>query len=267
MLMFTLAGLGSLAHAAGFDERLQAPRMKDAVEFKSQAQSLAARYREIQAAAPAQLVTNASLTSQQFDLKWQVEHEINMGRPPTNLEEMGFENLGNGSYRIDTRQHPEWRDVGERMAAIFNSSFREGVLEELAQRGFRPEDVAALRQYVTTHDFKRATRAATDPVARGFQKLVQKFDKLGRPVPDSTVISYWYQSGRAYFEANRAWSNGLLKELDAQRNRVLLSYLTELETSTTLVPESVSEGISATLASVRSGDFERLMQTTEGDAP
>jgi hypothetical protein len=104
-------------------------------------------------------------------------------------------------------------------------------------------------------------------MARGFQKLVQKFDKLRMPVPDSAVISYWYQSGRAYSEANRAWSNGLLQVLDAQRNRVLLSYLTEMETSTTLAPENVDEGISTTLASVRSGDFERLLQTQEGDAP
>lgn len=265
VLMLALASVCELAHAVGFDERLSAPMMKSATDFRSQAQSLTARFREIQSSTPAQLVTSASLARQQFDLSWQVEREINEQRPPVDLEALGFVNLGNGSYSIDTRQHPEWRPVSEKIAVVFNSSFRNDVYEELMQRGFRPEDVATLKQYIATQDLKQAIRVSTVPVAQGFQRLVQKFDKIGRPVPDSMVVSYWYQSNRARFDANRAWSDGLLKVMDAQRTRILLSYVSELESSRTLIPESVSDGINSTLASMRSPDFAE--QTTEGDAP
>jgi hypothetical protein len=267
VLMFTIAALGGVAHAVGFDEKLKAPMMTSAADFKAQSKSFATRYRDTGAATPAELVTNLSLTKQQFDLSWQLERAINEGRPPDGIEAMGFVSLGNGGYSIDTKKHPEWRAQGERIAAIFNSILRDDVFGELLQRGFRPDDVSALKEYIASHDVKQATRAATATVAVAFQKLVQKFDKAGRPIPDALVVSYWYQSTLAYSNASRAWSEGLLKILDAQRRRVLLSYLSEQESQKSLIPESVSEAIKGTLASLRSPDFEKRLQTMDGDAP
>jgi hypothetical protein len=114
---------------------------------------------------------------------------------------------------------------------------------------------------------KQAAREAKVPVALGFQRVVQKFDKAGRPVPNALVVSYWYQSSREYSEAYRTWSEGLLKSLDAQRARVLLSYLAELVSFKSLIPESVDEGIIQTLTSIRAPDLEKRLTTTEGAAP
>lgn len=265
--MLALAGLAGVAHAAEFDEALKAPMMKSAADFRTQAQGLATRYGEVRAATPAQLVTNASLARQQFDLSWQLERAINERRPPDELETMGFVNLGNGGYSIDTRKYPEWRFLGESIARMFSSNLREGVFDELLQRGFRAEDIAALRQYLATHDVDQATRTAIVPIALGFQRVVQKFDKAGRPVPDALVVSYWYQSTRASMDASRAWSAGLLETLDTQRVRILHSYLSELASSRSLFPENVGEGIQGTLASVRAPDFEKRLTMPKGVEP
>jgi hypothetical protein len=267
VFMLALAGVGGLAQAVEFDEKVKAPMMKSAGELKTQMQGFATRYREIHATAPAEFVTNVSLARQQFDLSWQLERTISERRPPGDLEAMGFVSLGNGGYSVDTRKYPEWHLQGENIATMFSSNLREGVYGELLQRGFRTEDVAALKEYIATHDVKQATHAATVPIARGFQRVIQKFDKAGVPVPDALVVSYWYQSTRAYFEANRAWSEGLLKTLDAQRQRVLLSYLSELGSSRSLIPEDVSAAINGTLTSVRAPDFEKRLMPTDGGAP
>jgi hypothetical protein len=266
VLTLALAGFGGMAQAVEFNEKLTAPAMKSATEFKTQAQAFATKYREIGAANAAQGVS-ASLARQQFDLKWQLERAINERRPLDDIETLGFERLDNGGYSIDTRKYPEWRPLGDSIATLFSSNLRDGVYEELLQRGFRPEDVAALKDYIATHDVKKATRASSVSTGSGFLKAVQALDKAGRPVPDALVESYFYQSTSSYIDTRRAWSESLLKTLDVQRVRVLLSYLSELASSVTLIPENPGEAISGILAAVRSGDFEKLLYSTEGDAP
>jgi hypothetical protein len=265
--MLALAGAGGLAHTAGFDEKLKAPMMKDAAIFKTEVQGFASKYRAVRDATPAQLVTNASLAKQQFDFSWQLERAVNERRPLPEPESVGLMSLDNGGYKIDTRRNPEWRSQGEYIATMFKGNLRDGVFSELLERGFRPDDVAALKEYISSHDVDQATRAAILPVALAFQRVVQKFDKAGRPVPDVLVVSYWYQSTREYFEANRAWSEGLLKNLDAQRQRVLISYLSELVSFKSVIPENVQEGIRQTLESIRSPDLEKQLTENEGVVP
>src|SRR4051812_46240443 len=76
VLMLALAGTGGLAQAAGFDETLKAPMMKSVADLQTQVQSFAAKYRALDDATQAQLITNASLAKQQFDLSWQLERAI-----------------------------------------------------------------------------------------------------------------------------------------------------------------------------------------------
>jgi hypothetical protein len=269
--MLALAGYGlaqaaGIAQSPGFDERIAAPAAKDAAEFKSQARDFVKKHRELRAANPAESVTDVSLWRQQFDLNWQIERAINERRPPGDLESLGFERRDDGSFNIDTREHPEWRDESHRIASLFNSGFREGLLEALLERGFRPEDVVAVDAYIAAHDVKKSVRETKSQVAHDFRRVVRKLDDAKRPVPDSMVVAYWYQSRLAQSEAYRTWSEGLLKVLDAQRVRVLLSYLSEMDSYAVVTPESSSEGIAGTLAAVRSPDFEKLL-STEGDAP
>jgi hypothetical protein len=269
--MLALAGCGlaqaaGIAQTPGFDERITAPVTKDVAEFKSQARDFVKKHRELRAANPAQSVTDVSLWRQQFDLSWQIERAISERRAPRDLESLGFERRDDGSYHIDTRAHPEWDNESRGIATLLNSGFREGLLQALLERGFRPEDGAAVDAYIAAHDVKKSVHAAKSQVAHDFRRVVQKLDAAGKPVPDSLVVAYWYQSMLAQAEAYRTWTEGLLKVLDAQRVRVLLSYLSEMDSYRTVTPESSSEGIAGTLAAVRSPDFEKLL-STEGDAP
>jgi hypothetical protein len=59
----------------------------------------------------------------------------------------------------------------------------------------------------------------------------------------------------------------LLKSLDAQRVRILLSFLSEVESFKSLIPESVPEGIVQTLTDIRSPDLEKRWMAPEGVAP
>ena len=60
VLMLALAGAGTVAHAAGFDENLKAPMMKDAADLRTQVESFAPRYREIRAASVSMRSARAS---------------------------------------------------------------------------------------------------------------------------------------------------------------------------------------------------------------
>lgn len=264
LLMLALAGVGSLAHGMGFDESLRAPMMKSAADFKTQAQSFAAKFRAVRDAAPAQMVTDASLARQQFEMSWQLERAVNERRPLSEPESLGLVSMENGGYQIDTRENPQWRAQGEYIATMFKSNVREGTFNELRERGFRPEDIEALRTYIGSHDVDVASQAATQSVARAFQAVVRKFDRAAKPVPDALVMSYWYQSGRAFQEANRTWSEGLLKTIDAQRQRVLSSYLAELVSFKSLTPSSVEEGIRQTLEAIRSSHLDKGLTISEG---
>lgn len=268
VLMMAIAGIAGVANAVEFDEKLNAPTMKSAADFQGRVQTFAKAYREIREATPAQTVLNASLARQQFDLDWQLERAVNEGRPLDGLESVGVVSRGDGSYTVDLNEYPEWQIKADQLSQTFSSNLRDPVCETLLTRGFRPEDIAALKSYLASQDPAVAAKSATLPIALNFGRVVRKFDKIGRPVPNALVVSYWYQASRATNESNRVWTEGLLKSLDSQRVRILFSYFSEVQSSRFMSPESTSEGIGATLASVRSPDFEqKLIAASKGEAP
>ena len=257
LLILALAGFGAAAHAVEFDEKLKAPAMKNAAELRPQAQGFAARFGEIRAATPTQLITNASLARQQFDFKWQVQQAIDQRKPLDELADLGFLKRADGSYSIDMAAHPEWDDLPLTMVAVLTAPSFDQWAPALIQRGFRPEDIETTKRYVATHDARGMAASVGLPLALGFGRAVRKFDKLKRPVPESLVVSYMYQQQRAAGEASRTWSEGLLQQLDAQRCRVLLSTLMEMKTQATWAPEDPAVAIAEKLALVRQPDFEK----------
>jgi len=268
VLMLALAGAGSIAQAAGFDERLKAPMMKDAAQTAVQAKEFGARFREVRAATPSQVITNASLARENFDFRWQVERAIDHRKPIKEFEELGFQSLGNGSYKVNLDEHPEWEDVPRGIISILSVTNLDPVTSALVERGFRPEDVIALKDYLRSHDARVAAKAASLPVALGFANSVRKFDKASRPVPDALVISYLYQTSRAASEAERLWVVELLNRFDAQRRRVLLATLMEFEVTGEWHPSDPAQVIASQLNAVRLPNFEELARAeAKGVAP
>jgi hypothetical protein len=258
MLMLALAGTGGLAQAAGFDEKLKEPMMTNAAQTHALAKEFGSKYREVRAATPSQVITNASLAREKFDLKWQVEKAIDQRKPIDEFAELGFESIGNESYKVNLNEHPEWDDLPGGMIAFLTGPNLDPLTQILAEKGFRSEDVATLKDYLRTHDPKIASKTAALPIALAFARTVRKFDTAKRPVPDSLVLSYVYQRARAVSESDRLWAAELLKQFDAQRARVLLSAFTELETTGEWHPTDPALVIASQLNAVRLPNFDEL---------
>jgi hypothetical protein len=256
VLMLALAGLGGAAQAVEFDEKLKVPMMKSAADTRTQAKSFAVKFREIRAATPAQVILNASLARQQFDLKWQIQRAIDERKPLDAFAELGLVSGGDGTYSIDMRKYPEWDDLPQNIVGVLASSpISEPALIE---RGFRPEDVATLKSYIATHNPVTASKTAALPIALGFARTVRKYDRLKRPVPDSLVFTYFYQSALAVSESNRLWVSNLLKQFDSQRARILLSTFLDFETTSAWGPDDTKAGIESALANARLPNYEEL---------
>jgi hypothetical protein len=256
VLLFTLAVTGS-AQAVEFDASLRAPMMKSQSELKSQAQDYSAKFAAVREAAPARLVTDAALSREQFDLAWKVKRAIDERRPLDELAPVGIVSDVNGHVRIDFNSYPQWLPYEERFATLFAEPNMEGIGRELAQRGFRDTDFAALEKYVATHDLERAVTEQQLPVALSFNKLVQKFDRTKRTVDSALVMSFVYQRAKVRSEVTREWAAGLLQTQDAQRARILFEYVSEPESFGYWTPTEQSTALSEILSTMRRPDFEQ----------
>jgi hypothetical protein len=249
--------IASAAQAVDFDEQLPAPRVQNPVELRGQAQSYAARFSELRAAAPEAPISNQALFRERADLAWQIQRAIDVRAPLGDLSVIGLESAGDGAYRLDFAKSPQWDRLDRVFIAILWQPNWDLLGQQLVARGFRPEDVSALQQYVLTHDAHAVARQRALPYSLAFSRFVKKLDKIKRPVTDELVFSYLYQRDRAYDEALREWADGLLKSLDAQRGRILISYVAESPGIGIWAPSDVRAGIADVLAKVRLADFER----------
>jgi len=267
-LLLLLASVGGVVLAADFDEKLKAPLMKDAGTLRTQAQSFSARFSELERAGAEQLITNRTLAGERFDLAWQIQQAIDTHRPLGDLSVIGLVDRGDGSYRIDLNKFPQWDRQDQYIVGILPQLNWDAFGQQLINRGMAPNEIAKLRQYIATHDARAAAGASKLPISLSFSRLVRKYDKIKRPVPDSVVLSYVYQRARADAEATRDWTDGLLKSVEPQSARVLLSTLNEGETSSIWAPSDQAAGIADILATTRLPNFEELVTAeSRGEVP
>jgi hypothetical protein len=253
-----LANILGVAQAVEFDEKLKAPMVSDAAAFRTQAQAFKGRFAALEAAGPRELLTNRAMFSEQFDLLWQFQRALDASRPLGDLAELGFVPRDDGSYAIDYNVHPEWHRFDEVLAGWLPIADWSSLASELRTRGFRESDLAAVQEYLRTHDAKRSSLDRSLPQAIGFSRLVKKYDRLKLAIPDSLVLSYLYQRARTDAEATREWAAGLLALLDAQRSRILLSYFAEMKFTGVVSRENQRAGIDELLRRLRLPNFDQL---------
>jgi hypothetical protein len=267
-LLAVLASFAGGAQAVEFDEKLKAPLMKDPVALRSQAESYVAKFTALRAAGPRELISNRALAAQRFDLTWQIQQAIDTRKSLGDLTELGIKPRGDGSFHIDYDANPQWERPEERFAVLPAGTDWQGLGEQLISRGFREVDVEKLKEYVSTHDLQKDSSRETLPLTLSFSKIVKKYDKIKRPVEDAAVLSYIYQRERIRSEMGRAWAEGLLNSLDAQRGRILLAFFGEMKSTGVWGPSDQRAGIDEQVRLMRLPDFEQLV-TAEvmGDAP
>jgi hypothetical protein len=267
ILCLALSAFAGGARAVEFDEKLKAPQAKTAAEVRTLAESYSATFARLEAVSPAELVTNKPLFLDHFDLKWQVQMALDEKRPLEDLSAMGLQ-AKDGRLHINYAEHPQWDPLPRKLALMLPNMNLENLGPLLVNRGFRESDVTALGDYLATHDPKLAGYSKTLPIAISFSRLVKKLDKLKVPVSKRLVLSYIYQRNQAEELAQLDWAQGLLGVLDAQRGRVLLSYLSELRGVGVWGPDNVEAGIADLLSLMRLPDYEqRATAEAKGVAP
>lgn len=266
-LCLALAAFANGAQAVEFDETLRAPQMKGA-ELKTLSENYSATFARLEAASPAESVTNQSLFLQRFELEWQIQRALDEKRPLDDLGAAGLVRQSNGSISIDLDAYPQWHPFSAKLASFLPNMDIDSVATLLINRGFRESDVTALKSYIATHDLKVARGAKALPIAVSFSKLVKKYDKSKRPVSNELVLAFLYQRSKAEALAERAWAEGLLKALDPQRVRILHSYFSEMKGKSTWTADDVDAGVSGVLTLMRLPDYERLATAeAKGVAP
>jgi len=256
-LLLLFASLAGIASAVEFDEKLKAPLIRDPAELRTQAQAYSARFAELQDAAGEQLITNRTLAGERFDLSWQLQQAIDAHRPLGDLSAIGFVTREDGSYHIDFNSFPQWERVDRKLATLLPTYQRESLVQILSNRGFTADETAKLEAYLASRDAGAEANQRRLPIALSFSKVVKKYDKLRRPVPDAVVLSYIYQRERASAEATREWAAGLLEAIGAHGSRILLSAMSEGTSTSVFAPSDQAAGIADTLAAVRRPDFEQ----------
>jgi hypothetical protein len=257
-LLLMLACCAGQAQAVEFDEKVKAPQVREPAVLRSQAQSYVTKFVALQDTGPQYLINNRELAAERFDLVWQIQQAIDVHRPLGDLSAVGLEAQSDGSYRIDYNASPQWNEPGRFPSSWLQTVDWDGFGKELIERGFRPGDVAQIRDYVATHDASRAAQQRSLPLAISFSRVVKKFDRIKRPVDDGLVLSYLYQLGRIQAEATREWADGLLSSLDAQRGRILLAYFSDMTSTGIWAPSDQRAGIDELLRRMRLPDFEQL---------
>jgi hypothetical protein len=243
------------ALATGFDEALKAPKMTDTGELTSQSRSIASRLDQYRNADPLQLMQDAALVRDQFDLTWKLQRAVDEHQRLDGLDEAGLTLNPDGSVTVDINAFPHWLRYDERLSGLVPGWNLSIVGPELIARGFRETDLDILERYVATHDVRRLGSQRVLPIAISFNNLVTRSDRLKRPVNDAQVLSYVYQRSRVRSETSREWTAGLLSSLDAQRRRILFNYVAEMKTTVTWTPEDQPAALAAMLSDMRRPDF------------
>lgn len=263
-----LATLAGLAQAAEFDEKLRAPLVKSAPALKASAESYSQQFARLSAASPTTLVTNKELFLEHFDLEWQFTRAVDDRLPLEDVSAIGLVKRDDGSIEIDLNAFPQWGSFSDVLAAMMPNMNFEIAGPLLLNRGFRETDVQAVENYLATHDLNAAIAAKTLPISIGFSRFVKKSDNLKRPLTKDLVYSFIYQRKKAEAEAQRAWAEGLLLTLDAQRVRVLHSYFEEMRGKVFWAPSDTKAGVAGLLALVRLPDYEeRVAAEARGVTP
>lgn len=262
------AGVAGSAHAVEFDEKLKAPMSQDAAQLRSRTQAFSDHDAQARVAGFAALVRNRQLSQERFDVSWQVQRAIDDKRPLGDLSGQGIVDRGDGTFGVDLSAYPQWGEPADHLASLLSALNPSLLGAELARRGMKPEDQAKLQEFLAAHAEKAATGAAALPIGVSFSRIVGKYDKLKRPVPDSLVLSYVYQRERATTEARRAWAESLLDAIGPGAARILESYFSEMKETAVWGPSDTRAGIDGLLANLRMPDFEqKLAAEANGVSP
>ena len=257
-LLFMLLVAGPAAtQAVEFDEKLKAPRAVSSAGLKARFDAVSARVTGPGSVDALDAVRDRALAREIFDARWMLGALVDARVALPELEAAGFKANGDGSYTFKAGEHPAWRVLADDLLVLADPVVLAKLESMFLARGFRPEDYATLREYVTQHDLKRAVGEEQLALLISSGKMAKKLQKLKR-LDDNFMSSYFYQKQWALSESERRWAVGLLDALEPRARRVLQSYFSEVATEGYIAPTSTVEAYQHEKALLLRPDLERV---------
>ena len=258
--------LAGPAQAAPFDEKLKTPRIATSQALRAKlAAHFATFQRKQQDADPAAFIRDGQAYRQWSDLFFSVQLTMDERTPLKGLESFGLVAKPDGTYHVDLQAFPQWEPLDQRLHRLTNPEILESYVPALRARGFRDEDVSALRTYVATHDPRLDLQREGRPLVETFAKRLQVQRKGGERLNLQEVLAYRYQKTILRAEAERRWAVGLMDTLDRQRQRILVSYLDEFQSAMSFggPSEALNETLEQEAQPIVSGEYVQILTTEE----
>jgi len=256
-------------HAAKFDENLKAPEAATKKELKAAIREYFKVYARVNAKSPAGIVRDKAAHAKWYDTQWLLQRAIDKKRDLSDLTEFGLTPKGDGSYSysVDVANFPQWAPLQIAMWRLREPVLFEAYAADLKARGFRDQDIDVIRVYAQKHSPDRAAAPDKLTLSEGFANSAMKrlAKKQGFAVPQ--MLDYLYQNSRIQSEAYRAWSEGLLDSLDAQRQRILESFMAEQihESSAAIGPDDIEGATIQMHSDIASGEYSRMLEEEKAE--
>ena len=260
-LLIVLLAVGpAAAQAVEFDDKVKAPRAASSAELKAKFDAVTARANGPDAASALDGVRDGTLARERCDARWMLGVMVDARAPLPEFEAMGFKPNGDGSYTFKNQDHPAWRSLTDDLLLLADPVVLSKLEGMFLARGLRPEDYAALRDYVTAHDLKRARAEDQLALLISTSKMAKKMQKLKR-LDDNFMASYFYQKQCAAGESDRRWALGLLEALEPRAQRVLQSYFSEIAGEGYIAPTSTADAYKYEKELLLRPDLEQFART------
>ena len=258
--------LAGQTQAAPFDEKLKAPRAATSQALRTKLEAHFATFqRKQQDPDPAAFIRDRLAHKQWSDLYFSVQLAIDEKTPLKDLGAFGLVARPDGRFTVDLHEYPQWEPLDSRLHRLTNEEVVESYVPALKARGFREEDLDALRTYLANNDPRTTIQVEGRQLVETFAKRLQAQRKAGQGLNLQEVLAYRYQKSSMRAEAERRWAVGLMDALDQQRQRILVSFLDEFQSDMTF--GAPTQPLNATLEQeaqpIVSGEYAQIITTEE----
>jgi hypothetical protein len=253
--------------AAPFDEKAKAPRVASPQALRTKLEAHFATFeRKRQDADPAAFIRDRAAHQQWSDLFFAVEVAMAEKTPLKGLDAFGLRARPAGKYVVDLRAFPQWEPLDSRLRKLSNEEVFESYVPALIARGFRDQDIGALRTYLANNDPRVTMYAEGRQLVETFAKRLQAQRKTEPKLNLQEVLAYRYQKSMVAAQAQRSWAVGLMDSLDRQRQRALASFLEEGFQSEMMfgeADESFEETLQQEAQPILSGEYAQIITSEE----
>jgi hypothetical protein len=264
-LLFALF-LAGQTQAAPFDEKLKAPRAATSQALRTKLEAHFATFqRKQQDPDPTAFIRDRLAHKQWTDLYFSVQLAMDEKKPLKDLGAFGLVARPDGRYTVDLHEFPQWEPLDSRLHRLTNEEVVESYVPALQARGFRNEDVDALRAYLANNDPRVTLQVEGRQLVETFAGRLQAQRKQAQGLNLQEVLAYRYQKSSIRAEAERRWAVGLMDALDKQRQRILVSFLDEFQSEMTFgVPtQSLNATLEQEAQPIVSGEYAQILTTEE----